>query len=185
MWAELSEIYRNIEQEDVKLPKTKPPTHIHKAVREHETFTSDKVLVKAKHTKKPIFAKNRLAIKRDDLKNCRDDILKFISHILVISKYGIFIDGIGHIYIEKDKVVVDEYYKVGSGNLFDNLVINLGSEFKEKLESAKKRGQIFESNDGLKDILVGYNRKVIPQMEIDEDKLKELKRQTVFKNIGK
>jgi hypothetical protein len=184
MWSEYTSILEEIVNEEVIAPKYAERKHIHRLVKAHKIYNSDKILAKGKYTKKPIVANNRLAIKRDDLEKCKNNILKFISYIMCLNRYGIFIDGLGHISTDGEEIRLRQYYKVRSGNLFENLVIEPKLPIKKLLSELRGKGQEWEQDaDVMKGVFNLWNRKIIPTIDLRDIDFKKIEEKAFFSNL--
>lgn len=184
IWSEYSSLLEEISATEVIPPKYAERKHIHRLVKAHKIYTSDKILVKGKHTRKPVVANNRLAIKRDDLDKCRNNILKFITYMMCLNKYGIFIDGLGHISTDGCEIKLKQYYKPRSGNLFENLIIEPKPLTKKLLSELKSKGQEWEEDaEVMKDVFKLWNRKIIPTIDLQDIDFKNIEEKAFFSNL--
>ena len=184
MWSEYTSILEEIVSEEVIAPKYAQRKHIHKLVKEHKIYTSDKILVKGKYTKKPIVANNRLAIKRDDLEKCKNNILKFTSYIMCLNRYGIFIDGLGHISTNGHEIRLKQYYKARSGNLFENIAVEPKAPIKKILSELREKGQEWEEDANImKEVFKLWNRKIIPTIDLQDIDFKKIEDKAFYSNL--
>lgn len=171
MYSELTDIYRNIKLKDnIDLPKNRE-TSLYTKVSRDGHFNSDTLIVIVKGKKH--YVKNRLSMSKKRFDECFEDLFEFITHIVTISQYGVFIDGLGHIYCKGFKFVVSPFYIVGSGNKFKNLVQKVGEKTINKIDKARRKGQKYSGVKSIKQMYSHFNRVVLPKISLDYLDLKE------------
>ena len=163
MYSELLDIYKMIEVNRVQI-KEPYSVGLYRKITKSGEFNSDILVVPIKD--KTVYAQNALAITKKRFYECFEDLHKFISHIILISEYGVFIDGLGHIHYNGKNIKIDPFYKTRSGNIFKNLYYRTDGWFNRLAKKVKTQGQQYDS-ENIKKLYSHFNRKILPNTNLE------------------
>jgi hypothetical protein len=193
MNAELSKLVNSIDEEEDKPrePKQKKRfNNLHYIISKSKVFNSDRILCKG-HNNSIVYAENRLAIKKDELEKCVTDLSKFIVTIAITSRWGVFLDGLGHLFVNNktQKLELHFFYFTNyrMGNMFNNIKVLNSERIKELIDMAKKKGQEWEDSEIItKAFEKYYKHQMIDTVEANIDiDIEAIKKRRIFESLLK
>lgn len=189
MYSLMTEVIQEIDLTKDKPKKKKQPKKypsLHYLVSKTKVFNSDKILTRNRNNEL-IMANNRLTIKVNELEESFNDISKMIVICAITSKYGVFIDGLGHLFVNPKKMRLEMNFfnlkKMALGNLFKNIKFRNSKILINLISTAKDMGQEWaEDSSIISRAFDKYYRKVVintPYTEINYN-IEEMRRQSVL-----
>ena len=191
----LSEYYKTLEsmtEEELKHQKRayrKPKKYsLYNEVKKIKQLRTDKFYTRRKNGKL-IVVKDRFTLTRKEFEQAQKEFLTFITMMVMISDYGVVVDGIGHLYVKNKQFELNPNKIKNSGTYLKKMNVKTRGYTRELLDFVLNKGQQYaEIDNSFKDIFKTSGRKIIHKAKHDISKyvnIEEIAMQNALAELAK